>query len=95
MPDTRSRLPVTLVQLSVVLLTFASANVAAQLIQPSSDALAEMDAVINGYLEENNIPGALVAVASRGEIVDLRNYGMPMWSCRFRLKTIPCLRSAR
>jgi len=72
----RSRLAVTFVQLTVALLTFATANVAAQLVQPSSDALAEMDAVINDYLRVNNIPGALVAVASRGEIVDLRKYGM-------------------
>ena len=73
MPHTRSRLPVALVQLTIALLTFATANVVAQLVQPTSDALAEMDSVINDYLEESNIPGALVAVASRGEIVDVEH----------------------
>ena len=73
---TRSRAATTFAQLIAVLLTISTADVSAQLVNPASDALAEMDALINGYLEENNIPGALVAVASRGEIVDLRNYGL-------------------
>jgi CubicO group peptidase (beta-lactamase class C family) len=32
--------------------------------------------VINDYLDESNTPGALVAVASRGQIIHLQTYGM-------------------
>lgn len=48
----------------------------AQIVQPSDEALAELDEKIQTYLEENNIPGGLLAVASRGEIIHLREYGM-------------------
>lgn len=50
-------------------------SVNAQLIYPSDDALAEMDDNIRGYMSDNNIPGGLIAVASKGEIVELRTYG--------------------
>ncbi len=53
-----------------------AATASAQLVQPSADALAELDRWIESYLDENNIPGGLVAVASRGRIVHLKPYGM-------------------
>ncbi len=55
---------------------FTATTASAQLVQPSADALAELDRRIEVYLDENNIPGGLVAVASRGRIVHLRPYGM-------------------
>ena len=64
---------------SLVILTFllfGATNVFAQLVRPSNDALASLDGVINTYLEENNIPGALVAVASRGKLIHIKTYGM-------------------
>ena len=61
--------------ISTVLLCGA-ATASAQLVQPSADALAELDRWIETYLDENNIPGGLVAVASRGRIVHLKPYGM-------------------
>jgi len=47
----------------------------AQLISPSDKALAEMDDKIRGYMSDNNIPGGLIAVAQKGEIVELHTYG--------------------
>ena len=55
-----------------VLIAF-SAN--AQLISPNNGALNVMDDNIRGYMNDNNIPGGLIAVASKGEIVELRTYG--------------------
>jgi len=48
----------------------------AQLVQPSDEALVRLDETIKTYLEENNVPGGLIAVASKGEIIHLREYGM-------------------
>lgn len=60
--------------LFVFLLSVTCAN--AQLITPSATALGEMDAKISAYMEDNNIPGGLIAVASGGEILELRTYGL-------------------
>ncbi len=57
-------------------LLFSAATASAQLVQPSDDALAELDRWFQAYLDENNIPGGLVAVASRGRIIHLQPYGM-------------------
>ncbi len=54
----------------------AAATASAQLVQPTDEALADLDRRIETYLEEENIPGGLVAVASRGRIVHLKTYGM-------------------
>jgi CubicO group peptidase (beta-lactamase class C family) len=47
-----------------------------QIVGPSDEALAKLDETIQNYFEEHNVPGGLVAVASRGEIIHLRTYGM-------------------
>jgi CubicO group peptidase (beta-lactamase class C family) len=52
------------------------APVDAQVVSPSSEALAELDRFIEGHLEENVIPGALVAVASGGELLHIKAYGL-------------------
>jgi len=59
----------------MVLLLFAS-NSLSQLVQPSEKELDDLNQRINTYMEENIIPGALVAVASRGKILHLKSYGM-------------------
>ena len=58
------------------LLAIGSVEAPAQLVQPSADALAELDRRVEAYLDEANIPGGLVAVASRGRIVHLKAYGL-------------------
>ena len=55
---------------------FGTAESFAQIVRPSNESLSALDRIIEAYLQENNIPGGLVAVASRGEIIHLRNYGM-------------------
>lgn len=52
-----------------------SLNANAQLVSPSDDALMAMDKNIRSYMDDNNIPGGLIAVAHRGEILELRTYG--------------------
>jgi CubicO group peptidase (beta-lactamase class C family) len=59
----------------LVLLSF-TLNSFSQLVQPSEKALENLDQWINTYMKENNIPGALVAVASRGQLLHLKTYGM-------------------
>jgi CubicO group peptidase (beta-lactamase class C family) len=61
--------------ISLALLCGAT-NAFAQLVQPPADTLAEIDHFIEAYMQDANIPGGLVAVASRGEIVHLRTYGL-------------------
>ena len=51
-------------------------SASAQIIQPTEEQLSSLDQRIATYLESNNIPGALVAIASRGEIIHLETYGM-------------------
>jgi len=55
---------------------FGAVKSSAQIVQPSDEALANLDETIQSYLRENNIPGGLVAVATRGNIIHLREYGM-------------------
>ena len=52
------------------------APVGAQVVSPSSEALAALDRFIEGHLEENVIPGALIAVASGGELLHIKAYGL-------------------
>jgi D-alanyl-D-alanine carboxypeptidase len=62
--------------LIATLLVCGGANAFAQVAQPTPDQLAELDRRVQEHLNDNNIPGGLVAVASRGRIVHLRTYGM-------------------
>lgn len=48
----------------------------AQIVMPSAEDLAELDHWIHNYMDENNVPGSLVAVASKGRILHLKTYGM-------------------
>ncbi len=57
-------------------LAFCTATASAQIVQPSADAPAELERQVQAYLDENNIPGGLVAIASRGKIIHLKTYGM-------------------
>ncbi len=59
-----------------IFLLFGIISASAQIIQPSDEQLSNLDQRIEAYLESNNIPGALVALASRGEIIHLETYGM-------------------
>jgi CubicO group peptidase (beta-lactamase class C family) len=54
----------------------ASVPVCAQVISPSDEALADLDRFIEDHLDQNVIPGALVAVASGGEILHIKGYGL-------------------
>jgi D-alanyl-D-alanine carboxypeptidase len=65
-----------IVHFVLALFIFGAAESSAQIVQPSDEALANLDETIQSYLRENNIPGGLVAVATRGNIIHLREYGM-------------------
>lgn len=52
------------------------ANASAQLAQPNDAQLAELHRNIQTFMFDNNIPGGLVAVVSKGEMQYLRVYGM-------------------
>jgi CubicO group peptidase (beta-lactamase class C family) len=66
----------TFPSLSLFFLLLSAATASAQLIQPPADALADLDRKVQSHMSENNIPGGLVAVASRGRIVHMKTYGM-------------------
>jgi D-alanyl-D-alanine carboxypeptidase len=66
----------------VVILLFGTAaasaipRLSAQVVQPTADALAVMDQRIRAAMAEDNIPGVLIGVASRGRLVHTHSYGM-------------------
>ena len=66
----------------VVILLFGTAaasaipRLSAQVVQPTADALAVMDQRIRAAMAEDNIPGVLIGVASRGRLVHTQSYGM-------------------
>ena len=62
--------------LTLTLLIFGEVSSFAQIAEPSAESLAELDEQIRAHLKQNNIPGGLVALASRGHIVYLKTYGM-------------------
>lgn len=51
-------------------------QLAAQVVQPTADALSVMDQKIRAAMAEDNIPGVLIGVASRGRLVHTQSYGM-------------------
>ena len=56
---------------------YAGAAVAADpFVQPTDAELADLDAQIQAYMDENNIPGGLVAVSSNGTLIHQQAYGM-------------------
>jgi len=57
-------------------LGLSETSASAQLVTPSAEALAALDDRIQGYMAENNIPGGLVAVASRGRLLHMKPYGL-------------------
>ncbi|MBI9070938.1 MAG: beta-lactamase family protein [Melioribacteraceae bacterium] len=59
----------------ILILVFTS-FVTAQIAEPSDSALIKLDKWINNYLNINNVPGGLAAVASKGKIVHVKPYGM-------------------
>jgi CubicO group peptidase (beta-lactamase class C family) len=61
----------------VAILTFFGwTQTLAQVVEPTEQALAALDETIQSYIEANNIPGALVAVTSRDEMIHLQTYGL-------------------
>lgn len=65
-----------LVTLFALALASAPAPVGAQVVEPSAGALAELDRQVRAHMAANNVPGGLVAVASRGRLLHLRTYGL-------------------
>ena len=51
-------------------------QLAAQVVQPTADALSVMDQKIRAAMAEDKIPGVLIGVASRGRLVHTQSYGM-------------------
>jgi CubicO group peptidase (beta-lactamase class C family) len=43
---------------------------------PSSEALGELDKFIQDYNKTNNVPGTVVAVASKGKLIHFKSYGV-------------------
>jgi len=48
----------------------------AQIVPPSAAQLAELDERVLAYLHQNNIPGGLIAVASKGVLIHIKPYGL-------------------
>ncbi len=53
----------------------SAAETQAQVVTPTAEALSALDTYIEEYLAANNVPGALVAVASRSRLLHLQTYG--------------------
>lgn len=60
----------------ILLINLFISGAFAQVVKPSAADLREMDREIKKYMSDNNIPGGLIAVASKGEILSLRTYGL-------------------
>ncbi|KAA3658611.1 MAG: class A beta-lactamase-related serine hydrolase [Calditrichaeota bacterium] len=62
-------------QLFIVFLLTLQTPLSAQVVQPGDSMLAELDKRVEAHMSKSNIPGGLVAVVSKGEILHLRTYG--------------------
>ncbi len=49
--------------------------VAPQIASPGAEELAELDQWIEGFMHENNVPGGMVGVFSRGRAIRIQPYG--------------------
>ena len=76
MAPSSSQLAKIIVGLLVSIVSVNGSPVLAQLVEPSSQAMDALDERIMTHLEVNNIPGGLVAVASRGRVVHLKTNGL-------------------
>lgn len=54
----------------------AESGLSAQVVRPTVDQLAAMDQRVQAEMADNNIPGVLIAVASRGHLLHVQAYGM-------------------
>lgn len=70
------RSPILKSLITTAVLSFGLITVSAQIIQPTDEQLSSLDERLETYMESNNIPGALVAIVSRGEVIHLETYGM-------------------
>ncbi|MCP5382074.1 MAG: beta-lactamase family protein [Kordiimonadaceae bacterium] len=61
--------------LAALLVLISTTAAYAQYVKPSEAELQKMDERIRGYMAENNVPGALVAVAKDGKLEFVRTYG--------------------
>lgn len=68
-----TRIKLTLVY---AIFIFSASAVFSQIVEPTAGQLKNLDEWIHTFLDENNIPGGLVAVASKGQILHLQTYGM-------------------
>ncbi len=48
----------------------------AQVVKPSAEELARLDEIVEEHLKSHHIPGGLVALVSKGEILHLQTYGL-------------------
>lgn len=75
-PLSLNRLRRSITAITLLFAAVSAGSARAQLVEPGPEALAELDRYIENYLAANNVPGALVAVASRGRILHLATYGL-------------------
>ena len=67
---------VGLVTLLTTVIARATLPLSAQVVQATADELAVMDQRIRAQMADNNIPGVLIGVATRGRLVHVQAYGM-------------------
>ena len=60
----------------LVWLTFFTSAANGQIVQPTDEELEDLHERIEAHMGEENIPGAVVALVSRGEIIHAATYGM-------------------
>lgn len=61
---------------SLIAVFLCATTASGQIARPSNEALKKFDDTVQAYLKKNNIPGALVGIASKGELIAQRSYGL-------------------